>query len=445
MQAAIATEPARGPSGLPLVGVLWQIRGDPLGFFTRVARDYGRVARFRVGTTDIWLLSHPSDIEELLVGHRDQTIKDRSTRALSPVLGQGLLTSEGATWKRHRKLAAPSFQPRHLAVYADTMVDAALRHLPPPGAGDVHDVTTRLTLDIVVRTLFGGDPGSAADRVGPVLGGLMDAFEREQRTLWRLVPPWVPGPHRRRVREGTVELDALILALVRARRSLPAGDDLLSRLLEARDEDGRGMDDQQVRDEALTLFLAGHETTSIALTHALWLLARHPVVQERVRAEVLALDGEPSFATLPRLIETRAVVQEVLRLYPPAWAFGREPVVPISIGGHRIPAGVQVVVSPWVVHHDRQWWTAPEQFRPERWATDAVREMPRFAYFPFGGGPRVCVGNHFATMETTLVLATWLRHRTFEPVSGFVPELIPAVTLRPRNGMQLRVATYPRL
>jgi cytochrome P450 len=306
---------------------------------------------------------------------------------------------------------------------------------------------------VVLRTLFGAEPGgtdadaSRAHRVAHVLTELMGVFEREQRTLWRFVPAWVPGAHRRLARDRTVELHDLILRLVEERRARPPGDDLLSRLLEARDDDGAGMDDLQVRDEAVTLFLAGHETTALALSYALYLLALHPEVQDAVRAEGAALGRRAGAEDLGALPYTAAVVKEALRLYPPAWGFGREPVRDVVLGGQRIRGGEHVVMLPWILHRDPRWWHLPERFRPERWlpgpdgAPSEVAGQPRFAYTPFGGGPRVCIGNHFATMEAILALTTLLQHRRLRPVPGFVPDLVPAVTLRARDGVRVRIET----
>jgi cytochrome P450 len=415
-----------------------EVRDNPLGFFARMAALHGDMVWLPLGK--LWLVSHPDTIEQMLVGERDGFVKDKITRSLSSVLGQGLLTAEGETWRRDRKLCAPSFQPRHLAVYGQAMVDAALAHLPAEGERDIARDMTELTLDIVLRTLFGTRSADASTgRVGPVLDELMVAFEQEQRTLWRFTPDWLPAPHRRRAARHTAELHQIVLSVIAERRQRPAGDDLLWRLLEARDEDGRGMDDAQIRDEALTLFLAGHETTALALAYALWLLALHPAVQDAVRAEANALGRDPTAADLGRLPYTAAVVKEVLRLYPPAYGFGRETVVPMEIGGQQIEAGEHLVALTWLVHRDPRWWRAPEQFRPERWLGDETKDLPRFAYVPFGGGPRVCIGNHFATMEAIVVLATIARRRRLHPVPGYSPDLLPAVTLRSRNGVWVKV------
>ncbi|MEQ1507222.1 MAG: cytochrome P450 [Myxococcota bacterium] len=431
-----SARPAAGPPPTAVFGALWQLRADPLAFFTRIAGTHGDVVRVRLGIDDLWVLSNPADVEQMLIASHDRYVKDRVTRAMAPVLGQGLLTSDGDGWRRHRKLCAPSFQPRQIAGYGATMVDAALRHLPADGPRDLHADITALTLDIVLRTLFGSTGDDAGlDRVGPALAALMTSFEREQRTVWRFVPKWVPGAHRRRAWKKIDELHALVLGIVAERRRRPPGDDLLWRLLEARDEDGTGMDDVQVRDEAMTLFLAGHETTALALSYAVWQLAAHPELQDRARAEAEALGREPTAQDLGALPFVGAVVKETLRLYPPAWAFGREPTAPVTVGGATIPAGTHVIALPWVIHRDPRWWREPAAFRPDRWLGDELRDQPRLAYVPFGAGPRVCIGNHFATMEIVLVLATWLRHRRFRPVIGFAPTLVPAVTLRPRDGV----------
>jgi cytochrome P450 len=272
---------------------------------------------------------------------------------------------------------------------------------------------------------------------------MMDAFETEQRTLWRVVPEWVPGRHRTEVRARTAELDRLMLDLVaRARREGDTGQSLLSRLLAARDDEGEGMSDRELRDELVTLFLAGHETTSIALALTLWLLAEHPEHQDAVQDELDAVlgDRDPALADVPKLRRTEAVLKETMRLYPPAWAFGRETTAEIAVGGHRIPAGTQVIAAQWVIHRDPRFWVGADRFRPDRWLSGETDALPRMAYFPFGGGPRICVGNHFAMLEAVLVLATFLRHRRVRSVMGPPPELVPAVTLRPRHGIRVRVA-----
>jgi cytochrome P450 len=429
-----------GPSGLPVIGSLLQINGDPLSWLARMAREYGDLSQFSVGPNEFVVVSSPVLIEDLLVRLKDHTTKDRITMRLTDVLGRGLLTDEGEHWKAQRRRIAPSFQPRQVAGYADTMVRSTLDRLPTPGELDVHALVSTIALDIVIRTLFGAEPEAEAARVGPLLARMMEAFETENRTVWRVIPTWVPGEHRSDVARAVAELDQLLRALVdRAKGN--GGDHLLARLLEATDEHGAHMTDQELRDELVTLFLAGHETTAIAVSTALWLLAEHPEVQERVAAEVGALGRDPTSADLGALRLTDAVLREAMRLYPPAWSVAREVLHEVVLGGHRLRPGAQVVASQWVQHRDARYWVGPERFRPDRWLNGETDELPRFAYFPFGGGPRVCVGNHFAMLEGVLVLATMVRHRTWSVSPGFQPVWLPAVTLRPRHGLRVRAGT----
>ncbi|MEZ4238934.1 MAG: cytochrome P450 [Myxococcota bacterium] len=429
------------PPELPLLGSLLPLARDPLGFVVDLARTHGDVVHYRVGPQRFWLVSDPAGIEEVLVGLRAVTHKDEVTHGLSRLLGQGLLTSEDPQWRQHRKLAAPSFQPRHLAGYAEAMVDAALEDPLADGARDVHEDMTRVTMAIVLRTLFGADAADGA-RVGAALGSFMDAFEQEIRSFRRLLPPRVPTRGRRRIAAARAEIVAAVDPIVARRRALPEpGDDLLGRLLAARDEDGAGMSDAQLRDEAVTLFLAGHETTALTLSYALWLLAAHPEVQDRLAEERATVLGErrAGAGDVGALAWHGAVIREAMRLYPPAWLIGRTPTVDVTVQGHPVPAGGAILVSPWVTHRDPRFWRAPEAFRPERWLGDETRDLPRFAFFPFGGGPRVCIGNHFAQMEAVLVLATWLAQRRVAAVPGATIELMPAVTLRPRHGVRVDV------
>ncbi len=441
----------RGPRGVPVMGALPMIARDTLGFFERMARDYGDVVPFWVGPRRTWFINQPDRIEEVLVRNKDKLEKDIVTHELSSVLGEGLLTSEGETWKRHRRLIAPSFTPRHIAAYGDAMVRSTLEALPPPQvARDVHDDFTRITLHIVLRTLFGMEPDGQAGKVGRILDGLMASFEVENRTAWRLVPEWVPGRHRREVDRLRGELDAIVYGLIAAaRRDADAErNDLMSQLILARDEEGHAMSDEQLRDEVLTLFLAGHETTALGLSYATWLLAEHPEHQARLRQELdtVAQGGALTSKMLRQLPFLDAVVKESLRLYPPAWAMGRQVVEPFLIDGDELAVGDQIVVSPWVLHRDARWWTGPERFRPDRWLNGETDCLPRFAYAPFGAGPRVCVGQHFAQLELTLVLGTFLQHRTVVAARGYRPELFPAVTLRARNGVHVDVHDVaPRL
>ena len=429
-----------GPRNLPLIGNPFGLR-DPLSGLVRLHRRHGDLAEFWVGRRHILYVGDPILAEEILIRQRDATIKDTITRELSEVLGQGLVTSDGTTWKQHRAAIAPSFQPRHLAGYAEAMVQSTLESLPPTGSVDAHAHLTEITLHIVLRTIFGAEPTGEAGEVGELVEALMEAFHQEHRTLWRFVPKAVPAAHRRDVVHARAKLDARIHALITQARAQPDGEALIHRLIAAQ-TDGTGMTDDELRDELLTLFLAGHETTSLLLSYTLWLLAEHPEMLARVHAELDEVLGDrpPTVADLKQLTFTNAVLDESLRLYPPAWAIAREVVGPLELRGRTVPLGSQIVISMWMLHRDPRFWVGPERFRPDRWINGETTDLPRLAYMPFGAGARICVGNHFAKMEATLVLASLLQHRSVQPEPGYVPELIAAVTMRPRNGVQVRLS-----
>jgi cytochrome P450 len=440
--------PARppGPRALLLRSIV-QGRRNPLVFFGELAERFGDVVFFRIGRTPVYAIYHPEDVGQVLLGDHRAFVKDEITRELSFVLGEGLLTSEGETWKRQRKLASPSLSKRHIEAYAEIMVSRARAAVPAwAGSGgirDVHADMMRLTLQIVVDTLFGGESAGGLDRVSALVGLTMTEFERHMGGWRRLFPQWVPSRAMFRVRRARAELDEILMGIVRTRRaSGREGDDLLWRLLSARDENGAAMDDRQLRDESLTLFIAGHETTALLLSYALHMVSIHASVAEAVRHELDEVLGDrpPRLADLPRLRWTEAVVKETLRLFPPAWSIGRETTREVALGNWTAPSGAQIVIPLWVIHRDPRWWTDPGRFRPERWLDGTAEAVPRFAYLPFGGGPRVCIGNHFAAMEAILVLACVLSRVNVFPVAGFRLELAPSVTLRPRTGVRLRVA-----
>lgn len=426
-----------GPRPTPLIGNLGAIVDGPLEFMSELSREHGDLSRFRVGRREALVVTCPRLIEEVLVTHRKHTVKDPITAGLSEVLGQGLLTAEGELWKQNRRLIAPSFQPRHLAELGETMLATTREHAErlESGVHGVHEHMMELALDIAVRTLFGTEL-EGGERVGALVEELMLGFDRKTHTWRRLIPDWVPTANRRMALRNQRELHAILQRMVENKRADgdPGASDLLSRLLAARDDEGRGMDDEQLRDEMLTLFLAGHETTALALSYALMLLAEHPEAQERAREEVPAQLGARHARSLPFV---DAVFNEAMRLYPPAWVVGRAASEAFVLGEVRVPAGTVLLLPQWVVHRDARWFPEPEAFRPERWLEEP--EHPRFAFFPFGGGQRVCVGNHFARMEAVLVLAELLERFELRPVEGFELEVYPSVTLRPRDGVRVEL------
>lgn len=432
--------------GLPLFGNALSFARDPLGSLTGSARQHGDLVHTKLGPVHMVLVSDPALIEHLLVRLKNDVGKDRVTQALSIVMGQGLLTAEGETWRRNRRLAAPSFQRNHIQAYAKAFVEVARQWvdgLPDRSRRDLHADFTNVTLQIVVRTLFGVAQAPDSGLVGQLVDTVMDELTKEIFTIRKFLPMRVPTPGRLRMRAAAQKLDSLLQPLVDDRRRTGAtGDDLLSRLVDARDEDGSAFSDQQLRDEVVTAFLAGHETTALALSYSVWLLGQNPDAAARQYAEVRAAcpAGDPSLASLEHLPYTRAVVQEALRLYPPAWVVGRELLHEVEFGGVRIPAGWELTASQWVVHRDPRWYKSPDAFRPDRWLTGELDKNHRYAYFPFGGGPRVCIGQHFAMMEAVLVLATITRHLDLRGVPGTPLAVDPSITLRPRDGVWLDVA-----
>ncbi len=432
------------PPGLPLIGHAREMLVDPLAFLTRTAATYGDLARFRVGPKALLIVSDPELIEAVLVKHRRAMHKDRITASLSTVLGQGLLTSEDELWAQNRKLIAPTFQPSHVHRFADTMVSCATGALAelPDGERDIYDDIAPLALEIVVRTVFGATM-TEAERVATLVDEMMEAFDLQIHTWRRMLPDWVPTDARSRLRSARAAFDAIVDELIAAHRAAPDDDrDLLSRLLAARDDDGRGMDDAQVRDEAITLLVAGHETSALTLSYALLLLAQNPDVQALLHAELDAVLGDrlPTADDVRSLPFTDAVIKESNRIYPPAWAIGREAMEPIVLGDVAVPVGTQLLLPQWVVHRDPRWFPDPMAFRPQRWLGDETKDLPRFAFFPFGGGPRVCIGNHFARMEAVLVLAIWMRALSVAAVPGFEPDLLASATLRTHNGVRVAVS-----
>jgi cytochrome P450 len=368
-------------------------------------------------------------------------VKDDFTRRLSVVVGNGLLTSEGDFWRRQRRLAQPAFHHHRVRTYGDVMVrhaERAVSRFVPGETRDLHAEMMRLTLDIVAETLFGVDIGSAAHEIGEALEILSSRFGGYDV----LVPLWVPTPANRRIRRALARLDEIVYGIIRGRGSEEDRGDLLSMLLAATTEDGGGMSDVQLRDEVVTLLLAGHETTALVLTYTLHLVGSDQRVAGVLRGEIDRVLGARSatVADLPALGYADRVVREAMRLYPPVWAIGREVRERCTVAGYDLPAGTQLWMAEWVVHRDPRYFPEPELFRPERWEDDLAKRLPRFAYFPFGGGQRVCIGNAFAMMEAVLLLATIVQRTRLVPEKPL--SFRPSVTLRPSGPVRMRVERY---
>jgi cytochrome P450 len=446
-QAFPTTTSVPGPKGTLLLGNLGEYRKDTLNFERNVAASYGDVVRLRFAERRAFLVAHPDDIHKVLVTEANKYRKAPIYRVLlSRFLGNGLLTSDGDFWKRQRKLSQPAFHTKRIQAYADTMVDYTEDLLETWADGQVRDINhdmMRLTLSIVVKTLFNTEIGPQADRVGEALTTVLEATNAGLQSPLQMLPEWVPLPRNIRNKQGVRELDAIINGIISARRtSNEDTGDLLSMLLMAQDDDGSGMTDKQLRDEVVTLVLAGHETTANVLTWALYLLSQHPAEEAKLHEELATVLGGrvPTLADLRQLPYTGMVIKEAMRLYPPIPAFARESLEPVELGGYTLPAGAIIIISANVLHHDPRWWPEAETFMPERFSKENEKALHKYAYLPFGGGPRVCIGNSFAEMEAVLVLATITQKyqlRLSPDDQDVIPE--PTLTLRPRHRLTLRL------
>jgi cytochrome P450 len=440
-----------GPPGNFLIGVSPFRARDPLVLVTGWAREFGDIFHYRFLHLHVYFFAAPEYIEQILVTQQRKFIKGRVFQANRELFGSGLLTSEGDFWQRQRTLIQPSFHRERIAAYARTMVDHSQRMLETWRDGDTRDVHREmmsLTLGIAARTLFSVEIAEESARIGGALDVVL-VVSANPRRLLRLMR-MLPLPSELRYRRAVRDLDEIVFGIIRDRRtstSTSAEDagDLLGTLLSVRDENGKPMTDQQLRDETLTLLLAGHETTSTALTWTWYLLSQHPEVEQKLHAELKKVLGErpPTAEDLPRLPYTERVVKESLRLYPPASAILRLAVEESEIGGYKIPKNSSIGMSAWVTHHDPRFFPDPEKFDPDRWTDEFQRSLPRFAFFPFGGGPRVCIGAQFAMMEAVLVLATVAQKFILRLVQGHPVETFASVTLRPRYGMRMTLHRRP--
>jgi len=432
-----------GPPGLYGMRNLARFSTGQLTFLRELADKHGDVTHLKMLGQHWFLVSHPDDIEFLLVASARIMGRDSHIDILQRALGLGLLTSDGDLWKRQRRLMSQAFVPKRIQSYADTMAhvtEATLRSWKDGAEQNLHSEMSRITMEVVAEVLFGAGVGNAdGETVASSMEVINEFFSNSPEAIFR-IPAWVPTPRNVRMRRAVEKIDALIFRIIAARRAGEARDDLLGTLLSAQDDDGAKMNDQQLRDEAVTLFLAGHETTALALAHTLFLLSTHPDVERKLHAEVAAVLGNklPAAVDVKKLAYTDRVLKEAMRLFPPAWTTGRTALEDVEVRGHRILKGAQIMMSQWVVHRDPRWFPNPEGFDPDRWLPERARGMPRFAYFPFGGGPRVCIGNHFAIMEATLILAIIVRDWQVSLLPGQRLELKPSVTLR-QAGPGLRV------
>ena len=431
-----------GPGGRWGLHTLRAFQRDPLTFFTGVRRSYGDIARVRMLGREIILFSSPEYAHYFLVDHAQNFGSGASRDVLKRLLGEALLTTDGEVHRRQRRLVQPAFHRKRVESYAETMTSQTQQMLDQWRVGDEVDMSAalqELTLRIIVQSLFDLDLATQGKDISQLFTTVIESNR--------------PGPvgdmlarlqigEARRSREARARLDEFVYGLIEARRHDGRDHgDVLSMLLAARDEDGAPMSDQEIRDQTMTLIAAGHETTSNALAWTFYLLSQHPDKYDKLRAEVAqVLEGRaPTVADLPRLTYLDGVISEAMRLYPPAWTVNRNALEPFDLGGYHFPAGTRAIISQWVIHHLPEVWGDPEVFRPERWTPAFRQSLPKGAYFPFGAGPRICIGMPLAEMEARLLLATIVQRFTPRVVPGWPVQPRPRVTLRMAHGMRVRL------
>ena len=444
-----SSEGATPPPSRPLswlARLRFATRRDILGSLERIAEEQGDVANFKAGHWDYWFFAHPDAVRDVLVTSDELFIKGPALRRAKATLGEGLLTSEGDLHRRQRRLVQPVLHPQRVASYAEMMTRIARETADDWRDGqvfDLHEQMMNLTLRIVAKTLFDADVAAQVEEIGHAMDISVGMFQRAM-TPWGPVLNFLPLPSNFRFVLAWRKLMRTIDGFIAQRRAgTSAGDDLLSRLLKATDAEGDGasMTNKQLRDEAITLFTAGHETTANALTFTFYLLSQNPDAEKRLHEELASvLNGrEPTVEDVEKLTWTRMVLSESMRLYPPAWALGRETVGECTIAGNRVPAGSVVLLSQWITHRDPRWWPEPLRFDPSRFSPEARATRPRWAYFPFGGGSRQCIGESFAWMEAILVIATLAQKWRMESQSTEPPGLRPLITLRPAGPVRMKV------
>lgn len=454
MATDVATsQPTSAPKSIPfiksapLVGNWLEHDRDRLSFYLRLYRECGDVAGMHFGPFRAIMFSTSEYVHSILVEHADDFDKGEVLhQAFRPVIGNGLFVSEGEFHRRQRRLMAPAFQPRQIMSYADTMVaysELMARQWSEGDELDIERAMTAVTMSIVGKVLFDADVFTEADEIGSAIATVLERITRRISSL--ISPPYSwPTPGNLRAKRAAAVLRERIQKMIDERRtSGRERNDFLSLLLNARDEDGNAMSDEQVMDEAVTLFGAGHETTATALTWTWYVLMQHPDIYAKVQQEVdTVLQGRvPTYTDLPRLPYCLRVLKEVMRLYPPAYAFTRVALHDMRIGDCQLQKMDTVFISPYVLHRRPDYFPEPEHFDPDRFIPENEKKLPRYAYLPFGAGPRICIGNHFALMEGHLLLATLAQRATFEllPQPEIVPDPAHHLTIRPRTGVKVKV------
>jgi cytochrome P450 len=435
-------------SGLPGVGNLISMSADPLDFLVRTARRFPDLVHVRMLGGGYVQVNDPHLIEEVLVARSAAFHKDKGLKVYArAVFGDGLLSSDGDFWLRQRRLAQPAFHRERIAGYADLIRKHTLEAMAAWRVGevrDVHEDMMRTTLRIVADALFGAQKDESIVEIGECLDVIMARFDVRgvvallEQALGRVID----RAKQERYEAAVQRLDAIVDGVIeRSRRDTQHADHLLAMLIAARDEDGSAMSDAQLRDESRTMFIAGHETTALSLSWTFWLLALNRDAHLRLREELehVLAGRAPELSDLPKLTYTDQVIRESMRLMPPAWSIQREAMTDVEIGGYRIPKGSDVLLSQYAMHRDSRFFKEPERFLPERWTPEFTRHLPKYAYFPFGGGPRLCIGQQFAQMEAVLMLAMIVQRFDMELAPGqrIVPQ--PSITMRPKYGLKMRL------
>ena len=436
--------PVPGPTPQELLPRLKNLRENPLEFLVDLARSHGPVARIPVPMMNVFSLAEPNAVKQVLQDNaKNYSKKTLQYTNLALVAGQGLVTSDGEFWLRQRRMAQPAFHRNRIAGFADDMTTAAGHLLErwKQQEGQTLDIDhemLEMTLEIVGKTLFSADLRDEATRlVRATLQALDFVMYRAQNPF--AAPMFVPTPHNQKFKQALKTLDDTIYKLIKERRRSAPRDDLLSMLLEARSEDGQAMTDLQLRDELITIITAGHETVAGALAWTWHLIAQHPQVEQKLHAELAQVLGRrtPTVEDLPKLPYTKAVFDETLRLYPTVWLITRYAVGSDEIGGYSIPKGSLVITSPYIVHRQPTVWPDPEAFKPERFLEENT--VPRYAYIPFGGGPRLCIGNNFALLEGQLIIATLAQHFRLRHAKDTPVEISVMSTIRPKGGLWMKI------
>lgn len=433
---------ASPPTNNWLMGHLPEFNSDTLNVILDY-RQYGDLVALKFGPFKAYAAYHPDIVKEIIVDNAKHVRKSRGVKlALQDIAGDNIFTSDGDFWKQQRKLMQPAFHSQRIGAYADTMVNLAQQEVASWSDNaelDVYEAMTRLTMNVITRTMFDAEVGTDIHDIGESFSRL---FEIADKRVGRLlpVPKWLPTPENRTVKAQAAKVRAVLQPMIDERRK--SGEDkgdLLSMLLLSQDEDGNGMTDEQVMNEAVTIFGAGHETTANLLTFVWYALSQNPEVREQLQQEVDSVLGgrAATLADLRQMKYTEQVIKETLRLYPPAWIFTRTVVEPITIQGQNIDPICVMIISPWAIGRDERWYPDPLTFNPERFTPENEATIPKYAFIPFGGGPRVCIGNQFAMMEATLILATIAQRFELNLKSNFHTKPERAFTLRPSNGMKM--------